>query len=196
MSSSTISCNIKHSTIVNRKSTLLHEISKYLSQVPDARRYGDEEDVRLRSRLLALDGICEYCRKRPATTTDHFAPLVRNQAPTVFCDDVWNCIPCCKECNSSKGGRFYDEWFESTCKYNPCDRSTAATQHRSRDVWRKFAAYDIVFRVRCVRKNVDDVWWRGMRTSVERFLQRLQRSADLKRHSVATDRRLRSGSFM
>lgn len=186
--------------IVNRRGTLLYEAAKHVSFPALASPPTDDaDDRRLRRQLLRLDGRCEYCETRPATTTDHFEPLVRDRAPTPFCNDLWNSIPCCKECNSSKGGRSYDAWFASRCRYNPCSSSkTGADGDRDDDddetdenedggerrrtregggisrLRVKFAMYDVAFRARSCRKRVDAEAWGSVRARVDAFLESLQ----------------------
>lgn len=110
--------------ILQRESTLVNEFSKCLGYLPVLETPSTEE-VKLRSSLLNLDGICEYCESRKATTEDHFFPLVQNGFPTDACNDFWNLVPVCKECNSSKGNRTIEEWRESAMnpnsksKFNP-----------------------------------------------------------------------------
>lgn len=48
--------------------------------------------------------LCSYCGNR-ATTIDHVVPLVRGGT-----NSEGNLAPCCKSCNSRKGGRMVIEW--------------------------------------------------------------------------------------
>lgn len=110
--------------IMQRESTLVNEFSKCLGYLP-ALETPSAQEVKLRTSLLNLDGICEYCESRKATTEDHFFPLVQNGFPTDACNDFWNLVPVCKECNSSKGNKTIQEWKESAMnpnsksKFNP-----------------------------------------------------------------------------
>lgn len=57
---------------------------------------------------------CGYClRKGEGKTVDHINPLVKNGMPSGFITDIGNLIPCCKDCNSSKGGKDFKEWYKS-----------------------------------------------------------------------------------
>jgi len=53
---------------------------------------------------------CAYCLKMKAVTEDHFVPLIRNKRPTGATNHAINMIPCCKSCNSSKGGKRFEDW--------------------------------------------------------------------------------------
>jgi len=47
---------------------------------------------------------CAYC-DRPAETWDHVVGLVENQHYSGFVHTIGNLLPCCKQCNSSKGNK-------------------------------------------------------------------------------------------
>lgn len=139
---------------------------------------------KLRSRdprlgLLNMDGRCEYCERRDAMTTDHFMPLVKNSRPTGYCNDTWNSVPCCKECNSSKGGKTYDEWFSSQrCRLNPT-RSEDVSEATSARLREKFARYHHHFTQNCERQTeVDRTWWDETSDSIDRYLSWLQQRVD------------------
>jgi 5-methylcytosine-specific restriction endonuclease McrA len=51
-------------------------------------------------RALVAAGVCHYCKRKvgaEALTLDHVVPVARGGRST-----RGNCVPCCKECNSSK----------------------------------------------------------------------------------------------
>jgi len=110
---------IKGRKILQRQSTLLYEFSKSLGNLPKEYEEMTEEEIALRKTLLKNDGTCEYCERRPHSTLDHFFPLVKNSFPTDACNDTWNLVPACKECNSSKGGKTIEEWCTGGGKCNP-----------------------------------------------------------------------------
>lgn len=125
-----------------------------------------------RKSLLCCNGRCEYCGKRPSTTVDHFFPLVRGGRPSGYLDDDWNRIPSCKECNSSKGGRTFQEWFNSRSSLRP----------RGARVQTKFLRYEQAFRRRCMHVTMDIPpwidWWDDMLNDIDGFLSKLQDSVD------------------
>lgn len=57
-------------------------------------------------RLIArYDGLCAYCRTRPATDQDHIVPVSRGGRYA-----IGNLLPACRSCNASKNGRLLVEW--------------------------------------------------------------------------------------
>ncbi|MEG1566967.1 MAG: HNH endonuclease signature motif containing protein [Anaerovoracaceae bacterium] len=58
------------------------------------------------------DGQCAYCL-RTANSTDHFRPLVKDGLPNGYITDIHNLVPCCFDCNSSKGKKDWDDWYLS-----------------------------------------------------------------------------------
>lgn len=59
------------------------------------------------------DQQCAYCLSK-ATSVDHFFPLVANKLPTGYITEISNLVPCCSSCNSSKGGKYWRDWYLST----------------------------------------------------------------------------------
>ena len=55
---------------------------------------------------------CAYCGAK-ASTADHFHPLVKNGEATGYITEIYNLIPCCGECNSTKGNTPFDEWYKN-----------------------------------------------------------------------------------
>jgi hypothetical protein len=161
--------------IVSRASTLRNEISKYIARVPASYVAPHAE---LRPHLLNLDGVCEYCRRRPATTVDHFWPLVVQRRPTGYCNDLWNSVPACQGCNSSKGNRDATAWLRSSAPSNPL---AAAHAHAWTPLDRarllaKFDAYAAVSWVLCRRVHIDADLYCVIDAAVDRSLERIARA--------------------
>ena len=53
---------------------------------------------------------CVYCGKE-ASSADHFHPLVREGVATGHITEIYNLVPCCDKCNSSKGNKTFEEWY-------------------------------------------------------------------------------------
>lgn len=121
--------------------------------------------------ILNYDGKCEYCRKRPATTIDHYEPLVKNGRPSGFMDDEWNRVPACKECNASKGGRCFEAWYNSNSRLRP----KGAKGKRLAD---NFCYYDRFFRKNCMFVSIDhpfwNSWWNSVESDIDTFMDDLQ----------------------
>ena len=54
---------------------------------------------------------CVYCGK-DANTWDHFRPTVIKKLPSGYLETVYNLVPCCSRCNSSKRGDSWDDWIK------------------------------------------------------------------------------------
>ena len=61
----------------------------------------------------AWGGLCAYCREQRATTVDHLKPRCRGGS-----DLRSNLVPCCVDCNQSKGSQDFEEWFTTQHFYN------------------------------------------------------------------------------
>ena len=59
-------------------------------------------------------GLCAYCREKRATTVDHLKPRCKGGS-----DLRSNLVPCCVDCNQSKGSQDFEEWFTAQSFYNP-----------------------------------------------------------------------------
>lgn len=97
------------SNLKSRTSTISNaftiSITPYIVPTP-------KEIAQLLCDLDIKDGQCAYCL-RPANSTDHFRPLVKNGLPNGYISDINNLVPCCADCNSSKGKKDWDEWYNS-----------------------------------------------------------------------------------
>lgn len=68
--------------------------------------------------LLIKENQCVYCL-REAKSVDHLFPLVKDGMPSGYISDINNLVPCCKDCNSKKGNKEFNEWYKDnkTKKY-------------------------------------------------------------------------------
>lgn len=58
---------------------------------------------------------CVYCGDK-ATQWDHLHPIVNDKYPTGYITEIYNLIPCCSTCNSSKSGSNWKHWMEGKDK--------------------------------------------------------------------------------
>ena len=66
----------------------------------------------------SFGGLCAYCRVRRANTIDHLKPRTAGGS-----DLRSNLLPCCVECNHSKGSELnWLEWFQRQQFYNEVAR--------------------------------------------------------------------------
>ena len=61
----------------------------------------------------SFGGLCAYCRKQRATTVDHLKPKSKGGS-----DLRSNLVPCCVDCNQSKGSENFLEWYTRQEIYN------------------------------------------------------------------------------
>ncbi len=169
-----------------KRSSIIYQISKSLSSVkaPIAQVRG--EDAFIRSCLLNNNGRCEYCEEQSAETMDHFRPLVIKSAPSGYCNDAWNLIPACYQCNSSKGNRFFDDWLRSDAKLNPV-RSKPELRAK---ILTKFQIYDKIFEKRHQKVVVDPAWFKSVEHDVKLFLEGLQSKLQAQQQIIAINNSL------
>ena len=103
-------------------------------------------DAPTRNDIVALNrvwrfqhGECVYCGE-PATTSDHFHPLMRGMdgMPSGAGNSVWNRVPACVTCNASKGSRSWREFM--TCARGKSPRARGVADWKAR--MRKLAAFE------------------------------------------------------
>ncbi len=97
------------STLKSRSSTISNafaiSITPYI--VPS------EDEVKDSYKKLDIkEGQCAYCLGE-GNGKDHLKPLVKNGMPTGYITSINNLVPCCSQCNSSKGARSFSEWYLS-----------------------------------------------------------------------------------
>lgn len=102
-----------YSILGRRKTTINHAFASAIAP-------NDDFDDRLViEALIALgqdpdsDLSCAYCNQNPAETWDHVFGLVKDQQFSGFGHTIGNLLPCCKQCNSSKGNRNWREFVSS-----------------------------------------------------------------------------------
>ena len=61
----------------------------------------------------AFGGLCAYCRSARATTLDHIKPRSKGGSNLRS-----NLVPCCPDCNHSKGSELWLLWYERQDFYN------------------------------------------------------------------------------
>lgn len=62
----------------------------------------------LQDRLSLFNNCCTYCFERENLTVDHFIPINNGGA-----DALYNLVPACRSCNSSKGAKNPVVWMRS-----------------------------------------------------------------------------------
>ena len=93
-----------------------------LTLMPPQRQLGRAEARARGSILQALGDGCVYCGEKQ-TSQDHFRPVVGHSGmPTGYCNDLWNVVPCCTCCNSSKGKKHWNVFLRGVTPRSPRGR--------------------------------------------------------------------------
>ena len=99
-----------YSIYAKRSSTISHAFASALS-------VADDYDVNKIDKAIAILGqnpdddlLCAYCDK-PAETWGHVQAVVIKKAYSGFGHQINNLLPCCKNCNSSKGNKDWKEYL-------------------------------------------------------------------------------------
>lgn len=89
-------------------------------------------ETTLYNSLIKQQTLCVYCGDA-ATSMDHFRAFMKPQGqPSGFCDDMWNLVPSCITCNSSKGNKNWKVFMLRRTGKAPLARGVTETDHRLR----------------------------------------------------------------
>ena len=120
-------------TVQRRGTSTRREMFRQLAPqaVPVSKRLLKSRDKRLHE----IGKGCVYCGKC-ANTMDHIEPLVLNGMPTGLVPTVLDTLPCCSQCNSSKGAHSW-RVFMKRLQW-PSSTHAARTQWLAKyDQWRR-----------------------------------------------------------
>ena len=98
------------STLRSRSSTISNAFA--ISVTP----FIKPSDVEISNSLKLLEvneNQCAYCL-REGLSKDHLKPLVKKGMPTGYITSIQNLVPCCSNCNSSKGAKSFTDWYMSS----------------------------------------------------------------------------------
>ena len=101
-----------YSIFSKRKTTIAHAFASALAPTDNF----DEKMVE--TALVALGQTklqqltCVYC-EQPAQTWDHLENLVKNGKLNGYGHQIGNLVPCCRDCNSAKGGKSFHEFVKT-----------------------------------------------------------------------------------
>lgn len=110
-------------------SAFVHSITPWITELsPEAekeiRELYDEVENKFGVAILGADkkdNKCAYCGQ-PANTTDHIHPLVNGSIASGDITEIYNLLPCCASCNSSKGGESFITWYDKASTKNSVDK--------------------------------------------------------------------------
>ncbi len=76
------------------------------------------DQIKNRNTVLNVDPeLCMYCRDAFSKTDDHLIPACNTRDSIFGQNNYLNRVPCCKKCNSSKGGRVNQKFKTWLTKY-------------------------------------------------------------------------------
>lgn len=101
---------VPYSIFKKRKTTINHAFASAIAPVDQY----DDAKVSKALRTLGQDPngelSCVYCED-PAETWDHLIGLVENEELRGYGHQLGNLVPCCRRCNSKKGGKGWDVYL-------------------------------------------------------------------------------------
>jgi 5-methylcytosine-specific restriction endonuclease McrA len=89
---------------------IAHSRRKLRLRTTHRRNYKTSE---VKQRIQAFDNACAYCGKPGNITLDHFIPISLGGT-----DTLWNLIPACNRCNSSKNASLAQTWYPKQPFFN------------------------------------------------------------------------------
>jgi len=105
-----------YSIFKKRRTTIAHAFASALAPTD----VYDEDKV-----IAALEALrqdphnlhCVYCFE-PAETWDHLVNLVKNGESNGHGHQIGNLVPCCRRCNSAKGGKTFESYIDSLVPFD------------------------------------------------------------------------------
>nr|CCA87186.1 hypothetical protein RALSY_mp30506 [Ralstonia syzygii R24] len=99
-----------YSIFKKRRTTIAHAFASALAPTD----FYEEDKVQVALQALGQDPDslhCVYCF-RPAQTWDHLFNLVKGGESNGYGHQIGNLVPCCRDCNSSKGGKPFEAYID------------------------------------------------------------------------------------
>ena len=101
-----------YSIYKKRHTTINHAFASAISYFDDYNEKEIDKALRLLNQKPNAELKCVYCNKK-ASTWDHLQCLVKNGDFTGYGHQLGNLVPCCKNCNSSKGRKDYIKYIDN-----------------------------------------------------------------------------------
>jgi hypothetical protein len=112
-----------YSIFAKRKTTVAHAFASALAPSDDY------DEVRIEASLVALGQknlmqlSCVYC-ERLAETWDHLENLVKDGQLNGYGHQIGNLVPCCRDCNSQKGGKPFRDFINANTRLTEAEKSS------------------------------------------------------------------------
>lgn len=113
-----------YSIFSKRKTTIAHAFASALAPSDEY----DEAKIKAALEALGQQNLkqlsCVYCEK-PAQTWDHLENLVKDGKLNVsgYGHQVGNLVPCCRDCNSQKGGKPFRDFINAKVNLTESEKS-------------------------------------------------------------------------
>lgn len=112
-----------YSIFSKRKTTIAHAFASALAPSDEY----DEAKIQAALEALGQQNLkqlsCVYC-ERPAQTWDHLENLVKNGKLNGYGHQVGNLVPCCRDCNSQKGGKPFRAFINANANLTEVEKSS------------------------------------------------------------------------
>ena len=124
---------------------------------------------------------CAYCGQ-PATHLDHLHPMIRDNEPTGYGTDPGNLVPCCKDCNTPKGNKEWEQFMRSEkCVQTTVPNKTAmeAMEERIENIKKFQQAMPAKHKV--IEQSAKDAWRKQWISLEEKLKETEKMMLDMKR---------------
>lgn len=169
-----------YSIYKKRRTTIAHAFASALAPLDDY----DEDKVRAALEALGQDPDrlhCVFCFA-PAETWDHLVNLVKNGEANGHGHQVGNLVPCCRHCNSSKGGKRFDAYIDSLVQLGVSTRESMKARLRAHASLATMSSTGVTSRERALLRK-----YRSIQDQVLALLQ----DADVCAEEVRSERQKR-----
>lgn len=127
------------------------------------------------------DNKCAYCGQ-PATHLDHLHPMIRDNEPTGYGTDPGNLVPCCKNCNTPKGNKDWEQFMRSVkCVQTAGANKTAEEAMEERIENIKEFQKVMPAKFKDIDKNTKDTWRKQWIALEEKLKETEKMMLDMKR---------------
>jgi hypothetical protein len=111
-----------YSIFSKRKTTIAHAFASALAPSDEY----DEEKIEAALNALGQKNLkllsCVYC-ERQAQTWDHLENLVKGGKLNGYGHQIGNLVPCCRDCNSQKGGKSFRNFINENSRFTETEKS-------------------------------------------------------------------------
>lgn len=147
-----------YSIYKKRRTTINHA---FASAIAPSETYNEarlDEALKLLGQDPTRDLNCVYC-DAPADTWDHLVGLVKSRGPSGHGHQLHNLVPCCKSCNSKKGGKAWEDFLQDKekrqliklyierCRDSAGLRRTDKPSQEQKDIEEYYKVRDEIFRL-------------------------------------------------